>query len=121
MTHSMTQAVLQMKKDAERLPEIDLKIKEMKKVMSGKYDIDKARTVLKETTDGLLPERAVDEFVDKVAAKQDPTANFGHGVINGNEMTTTKLSYISAQSFSKALEDLGERAQLEEGLKGGAL
>ena len=121
VTHSMTQAVLQMKKDAERLPEIDLKIKEMKKVMSGKYDIDKARTVLKETTDGLLPERAVDEFVDKVAAKQDPTANFGHGVINGNEMTTTKLSYISAQSFSKALEDLGERAQLEEGLKGGAL
>jgi len=121
VTHSMTQAVLQMKKDAERLPEIDLKIKEMKKVMSGRYDIDKARTVLKETTDGLLPERAVDEFVDKVAAKQDPTANFGHGVINGNEMTTTKLSYISAQSFSKALEDLGERAQLEEELKGGAL
>lgn len=120
VTHSMTQAVLQMKKDAERLPEIDSKIKEMKKVMSGRYDIEKSREILKTTTEGLLPERAVDEFVDKVAAKQDPEANFGYGVINGNEMTTTKLSYISAQSFSKALEDLGEKAQAKQ-MKGGAL
>lgn len=116
VTHSMTQSVLQMKKDAERLPEIDLKIKEMKRIMGGRHDIEKSRELLKEVTHGLLPESAVDIFVDKVANLQDPNEKFGVGVINGNEMTTTKLSYISAQAFSKALEDLGENPQeLEDG------
>lgn len=121
VTHSMTQAVLQMKKDAEKLPEIDDKIKNMKKVMGGKYDVEESRDILKETTEGLLPEKAVDEFVDTVAENQDPSENFGRGVINGNDMSTTKLSYINSQSFDKALEDLGEEVEQEEQLKGGAL
>lgn len=108
VTHSMTQAVLQMKKDAERLPEIDAKIKEMKKVMRGNYDIETSRTMLKEVTHGLLPEKAVDTFVDLVKEQQNPEDKFGVGVINGNEMTTTKLSYISTQAFGKALAELGE-------------
>lgn len=120
VTHSMTQSVLQMKKDASRLNEIDGKIKEMKKVMGGRYNIDESRTMLKHVTEGLLPEQAVDEFVEKVAERQDPEENFGHGVINGNDMTTTKLSYISSQSFGRALEDLGERANTQ-GMEGGAL
>lgn len=116
VTHSMTQSVLQMKKDASRLNEIDGKIKQMKRIMGGDFGVEESRQRLKEVTEGLLPEGAVDKFVNQVAAaQQDPEANFGHGVINENEMTTTKLSYMSTQGFAKALEELGESREIEQG------
>lgn len=113
VTHSMTQAVLQMKKDAERLPEIDSRIKQIKGVMQGKYDVEESRQMLKQITDGLLPEKAVDIFVDKVSEQQEDKTVFGQGVINGNDVTTTKLSYISAQAFGKTLQALGTQAKSE--------
>lgn len=116
VTHSMTQSVLQMKKDASRLNEIDGKIKEMKRIMRGDFDVEESRQRLKEVTDGLLPEEAVDKFVDQVyEAQVDKSEKFGHGVINQNEMTTTKLSYMSASGFTKAIEDLGSLSDLEQG------
>lgn len=111
VTHSMTQSTLQMKKNADKLPEIDLCIKEMKKVMDGRYDVEYSRNMLKDITEGLLPEGAVDEFVNKVAATQEPGKPFGYGVINNKETTTMKLSYASAKTFAKAIQDLGEEAE----------
>lgn len=106
ITHTMTQSVLQMKKNADKLPVIDQSIKQMKSVMSGKYDVEKSRQVLKEVTAGLIPEQAVDKFVDMVSAKQEPGAKFGVGVLNGTDMSTAKLSYKSGKQFGKAIKDI---------------
>ena len=108
VTWSMTQSTLQMKKNADKLPVIDKGIKDMKQVMDGRYSIEESRTLLKQITDGLLPEKAVDTFVDIVAEKQDKSKNFGHGVINNMPTTTMRLAYASAKSFEKAINDLGE-------------
>lgn len=119
VTHSMTQSTLQMKKNADKLPEIDLCIKEMKKVMDGRYDVEYSRNVLHDITSGLLPEGAVDEFVDKVASIQEPGKPFGYGIINNKETTTMKLSYASAKTFAKAIQDLGEEADQKTEQTGG--
>ena len=111
LTHSMTQSTLQMKKNADKLPEIDASIKQMKKVLDGRYSIDQSRTILKGITEGLLPEKAVDTFVDIVADRQMPGEKFGFGIINNKETTTMKLSYASAKSFEKAIQNLGESVQ----------
>jgi RNA polymerase rpb2, domain 6 len=117
ITHTMTQSVLQMKKNADKLPVIDQGIKDMKSVMSGKYDIERSRQVLKEVTNGLIPEQAVDKFVNLVAAKQEPEAKFGHGVLNGTDMSTAKLSYKSGKQFGKALKDItNEQIGLDDDL-----
>ena len=110
MTHTMTQSVLQMKKNADKLPVIDDGIKQMKSVMSGKYDTESSRKILKEVTNGLIEPKAVDEFIDRVAAKQDEkisgTKLFGSGVINDTETTTTKLAYATGDNFGRALSNI---------------
>lgn len=111
ITHSMTQSTLQMKKNADKLPQIDTGIKEMKRVMDGRYSIEDSRSVLKSITAGLLPETAVDTFVDQMAAAQDPTKKFGYGIINNTDTTTMRLSYASAKSFEKAIQTLGDPNQ----------
>lgn len=111
VTHSMTQSTLQMKKNADKLPQIDLSIKEMKKVMDGRYSVDQSREILKNITDGLLPPSAVDTFVDAVEKHQEPGENFGYGVINNKATTTMKLSYASARSFERAIQNLGEETR----------
>lgn len=117
ITHSMTQSTLQMKKNADKLEQIDSGIKEMKKVMDGCYGVEESRDVLKTITAGLLPEGAVDTFVDKVAEKQTQQDTFGFGVINNKETTTMKLSYASAKSFEKAIQDLGKEVQEQNGME----
>lgn len=110
LTHSMTQSTLQMKKNADKLPEIDAGIKEMKRVMDGRYSIEQSRQVLKRITDGLLPEQVADTFVDLIAAEQeDPSQKFGYGVINNKPTTTMKLSYASVKSFGKTIQNLGDK------------
>ena len=116
VTHSMTQSTLQMKKNADKLPIIDGGIKQMKQVMDGRYSVEQSRQILKSVTEGLLPEQAVDKFVDAVAKHQEPGEKFGYGVINNKETTTMKLSYASAKSFEKAIQNLGEEAAQEEGM-----
>lgn len=116
VTHSMTQSTLQMKKNADKLPIIDGGIKQMKQVMDGRYSVEQSRQILKSVTEGLLPEQAVDEFVDAVAKHQMPGEKFGYGVINNKETTTMKLSYASAKSFERAIQNLGEEAAQEEGM-----
>lgn len=109
VTHSMTQAVLQMKKDAERLPEIDERIKLVRHVMNGqqKMDNDTASEVLKRATEGLLADGVADKFVDAVVDRQGPNAEwFGQGVINNKELTTTKLSYSNVKGFGDSLADI---------------
>lgn len=108
VTHSMTQSTLQMKKNADKLPTIDASIKQMKRVMDGLYNVEQSRSILKSITDGLLPEQAVDIFVDKITERQEPGKKFGYGVINNKETTTMKLSYASAKTFEKAIQNLGE-------------
>lgn len=114
VTHSMTQSVLQMKKNAEKLPAIDQGIKDMKTVMSGKYETEESRKILKDVTDGLLEKEAIDKFVDQVAEKQDDPKHFGSGVINKTEMNTTKLAYENADKFADALKELSENTQNTE-------
>lgn len=112
VTHSMTQAVLQMKKDAERLPEIDQRIKMVRGVMNGqrKLDNDTASGILKKATEGLLTDGAADKFIDAVVDRQGPNAEwFGQGVINDKELTTTKLSYSNIAGFTESLTDIAEK------------
>lgn len=116
ITKSMTQSVLQMKKDADRLPEIDGRIKQVRQVMNGqrKMDNDTAIDVLKKATDGLLDESVVDKFADVVIERQGKDAEwFGQGVINDREMSTTKLSYSNVKGFSESLSDIGEKEAKE--------
>lgn len=107
ITHSMTQSVLQMKKNADKLPEIDKGIKAMKTVMSGKHDVETSRETLKLVTEGLISPQAVDEFIDRVAenGRED---RFGYGVINHTETTTMKLAYSTGNTLGKALVDMGD-------------
>lgn len=114
VTWSMTQSTLQMKNNADKLGTIDAAIREMKKVMDGRYSIEDSRTTLKRITEGLLPEGAVDTFVDKVAELQEPGEKFGFGVINNKPTTTMKLSYASAKSFEKAIQTLGANTVANE-------
>lgn len=113
MTHAITQSVLQMKKNADKLPEIDQNIKTMKTVMSGKYTHEESREILKEVTAGLIDESAVDEFVDRVSAKSHGD-KFGYGVINHTDTTTMKLAYSTGSTLGKALIDMGEDIELAE-------
>lgn len=115
-THSMTQSTLQMKKNADKLPIIDEGIKAMKKVMDGRYSVETSRTILKNITDGLLPEGAIDQFVDGVAKEQVQGKNFGYGVINHKDTTTAKLAYASAKSFEREIQNLGKETANEDGM-----
>lgn len=115
-THSMTQSTLQMKKNADKLPIIDEGIKAMKKVMDGRYSVEASRTILKNITDGLLPEGAIDQFVDGVAKEQVQGKNFGYGVINHKDTTTAKLAYASAKSFEREIQNLGKETANEDGM-----
>lgn len=108
VTHSMTQSVLQMKKNADKLPVIDQGIKDMKTVMSGKYGVKESREILKQVTDGLLEPEAIDKFVDLVSAKQTGK-KFGNGVINNTETTTTKLAYATGDNLGKALMNMSNQ------------
>lgn len=114
VTWAMTQSTLQMKNNADKLPVIDAAIKEMKKVMDGRYSIEDSRDTLKRITEGLLPESAVDAFVNEVAKLQEPSEKFGYGVINNKPTTTMKLSYASAKSFEKAIQKLGTQTVANE-------
>ena len=117
VTWSMTQSTLQMKHNADKLPVIDNAIREMKKVMDGNLTVDESRSTLKRITEGMVPEKCVDVFVDSVVRLQDPSKKFGDGVISNKPTTTMKLSYASAKTFEKAIQDLGtETAQIKEAL-----
>lgn len=115
MTHTMTQSVLQMKKNADKLPIIDESINKMKAVMAGKEDAEQARETLKDITKGLIPEAAVDKFVDIVVDRQanlpyrTEMTRFGDGVLSGTGMTTTKLAYITGNNFSNAIRKVAEQ------------
>ena len=114
VTWSMTQSTLQMKKNADKLLVINDSIQKMKAVMDGIKSTEESRSILKAVTKGLLPEAAVDEFVDKVSELQTENKDvfFGYGVINHQDPTTTKLAYASAKTFERAISDLGEEGRL---------
>ena len=107
----MTQSVLQMKKNADKLGPIDSGIKDMKTVMSGQYPTEDARAVLKVVTDGLIEPEAVDKFVDLVAAKQKGEM-FGYGVINNTDTTTMKLAYTTGDSLGRALKNISNDSDI---------
>ena len=112
VTHTMTQSVLQMKKNADKLPEIDRDIKEMKAVMAGRYGKEESRAKLKQVTDGLLEPEAIDKFVDIVSNKQtDKQDHFGRGVLNATALTTTKIAFnTQAADLGKALLNISEKS-----------
>lgn len=111
ITQTMSQSVLQMKKNANMLPVIDGKISDLRKVISGNCPPHEARGMLKMVTEGLIPEKAVDTFVDMVNDRQDQAhgvnrSRFGNGVINGNKPSTATLSYQIEDRFTESLNDL---------------
>ena len=110
VTHTMTQSVLQMKKNADKLPQIDNDIKDMKAVMAGKFDAEESRKKLKKVTDGLLEPEAIDKFIDIVKSKQtDRQDHFGRGVLNATALNTTKVAFnTQAADLGKALINMSE-------------
>lgn len=108
LTHTMTQSVLQMKKNADRLGEIDDNIRQMKAVMAGRMTPEQSRQTLKIITNGLLEPQAVDKFVDLVVDRQQyDQKHFGRGVINETPMNTMKMAFESqSANFNKAFVNL---------------
>lgn len=107
ITYTMTQSVLQMKKNADKLTEIDGKIALMKTVMSGKFDVETSRQKLYEVTEGLVPQEAVDIFVDRVAVRQTGD-RFGQGVFNNQDLSTNKLAYTASANFGRSVMKVAE-------------
>lgn len=110
VTYSMTQSVLQLKKNADKLPEIDDKITQMKTVMDGRYDIETSRAKLLDITKGLAPEGAVNKFVDVVKARQEQIAiesgqpmnpQFGNGVLHSTGASNMAFAFMSETTFTK--------------------
>lgn len=100
VTHSMTESVLKLKKNADSLPYIRETIKEVRKVFEGEYPNDIARERLRDVTYGLLKPEIVDDFCDKVIAKQRPNEQyFGRGVINNIEVGNAQLGFAHETEF----------------------
>lgn len=112
VTFGVTQSVLQMKKNADKLGEIDAVIKEFKTVISGKYDVETSRETLHNQLDGLVPTEAIEKFVNLVAERTEEGKKFGNGTINKTDMSTTKLSYKTGQAFTSALKKMDENLVL---------
>ena len=122
ITWTQTQSTLQMKHNADKLPVINEGISKMKNVFAGGQrgcNTPDARKILYECTAGMIPKAAVDEFVDKVAQAQGlsrieqrlkgkDAVKFGEGILSAPENATTRqLAYMSASSFSAAINQIG--------------
>ena len=84
----------------------------MKQVFAGKFDIETSRQKLKSITNGMLPDHAVDQFVDMVAARQIPDAKvFGKGLLNGTSMSTTKMAFTSSDNFARTLNKVTRKVE----------
>lgn len=103
VTYTMTQSVLQMKKNADKLNYIDNCITQMKQVMGGKYGVEESREILLKITDGLTPPACINHFVDLVAERGEDQTRFGAGIFNNTDMSTAKLAYTSANTFNQTL------------------
>lgn len=104
---SMTQSVLQLKKNADKLPYIDGCIKEVKKVLSGDASADNGREGLHLATRGLVHGDAVDEFCDIIESKQEKGAYFfGKGVLNNIEMGNSQLAYANESKFIEEVRNM---------------
>ena len=129
VTWSQTQATLQMKRNADKLPIINEGISKMKNVFAGGQrgcNAAEARKTLYACTNGMIPKAAVDEFVDKVAAAQGLTrvaqyakgknaVKFGEGILSAPEKATTKqLAYMSADAFGESLRAIGDENEVSK-------
>lgn len=112
VTYSMTQSVLQLKKNADRLVEIDDKITRMKVLMDGSKSIEDTRTELLEITKGLTPPESVERFVDLVADRQAKAGfqnqPFGTGVLHSTGSSNNAFAFMSESTFVRQL-----RSQME--------
>lgn len=107
VTYGATQSVLQLKKNADKLPMVDKNINDMKKIFGGEYDKDIAREVLKECVRPFVDAPIVDEFCDRVEEKQPETAyKFGEGVINNLEMGNTQLGFKNEVEFIETVREM---------------
>ena len=104
VTYGATQSVLQLKKNADKLPMVDKNINDMKKIFAGEYDVDTSRELLKECVRGFVAPKIVDDFCDKVVAKQPENAyKFGQGVLNNIEMKNTQLGFKNEVEFIESV------------------
>ena len=104
VTYGATQSVLQLKKNADKLPMVDKNINDMKKIFAGEYDVDTSRELLKECVRGFVAPKVVDDFCDKVVAKQPENAyKFGQGVLNNIEMKNTQLGFKNEVEFIESV------------------
>lgn len=113
VTYSMTQSVLQLKKNADKLPEIDDKISRMKLVMDGQYDFETSRAELLDITEGLAPAEAINKFVDTVYDRQRTIARetgqpmnmqFGAGVLHSTGSSNAAFAFMSETTFNKHIQ-----------------
>lgn len=104
VTHGMTQSVLQMKHNPKKLPDIDQKIKQTRKVMEGEFTARESRDILKITTEGLKPTSLIDKFCDEVDKQCQTTSEFGYGVVNNTGMSTMRASYSGSHNLSEIIE-----------------
>lgn len=116
VTYSMTQSVLQMKKNADKLTDINNRISWMKIVMDGNAPVEESRNKLLEVTEGLAPVEAVNKFVDLVVDRQKALGleneNFGVGVISQTGLSNVSAAFMSAATFDRHLSKLSKEAPL---------
>lgn len=109
VTYSMTQSVLQMKKNADKLIEIDDKIARMKVIMDGSFYPEETRSQLLEITDGLAPKEAVNKFVDVVIDRQQQFGygdqKFGTGVLHSTGASNNAFAFMSETTFTKQINN----------------
>lgn len=118
-----TQSVLQMKKNADKLPQIDAAIKQVKQVIAGETKegevIDKlmGRGMLKQATDGLINPEIVDRFCDLVDARTGNYPRFGHGVVNNVRKGVSQLGYVkSKEEFNNAVIQMADGDNTKEAI-----
>lgn len=114
IAQTQPQAVLQMKKNADKLYEIDAGIRSMKAVFSGRYDAHESSEHLKSITAGHIPPAAVDKFVEEVVNNQIPSDKFGQGILNSSSLSTTKLAYTSDATFAQAVKNISKQTQYDK-------
>lgn len=114
IAQTQPQAVLQMKKNADKLHEINAGILSMKAVFSGRYDEEKSSEYLKSITAGHIPPAAVDKFVTEVSKNQIPSEKFGQGILNSSKLSTTKLAYTSDTTFAQAVKNISKQSEYDK-------
>lgn len=108
VTHSLTQSVLQLKKNADQFEAINETIEVVSSILTGDntskakremLEQSTARQVLKTVTRDYLDEEIIDNFCNVVEERQKYLGYFGKGVLNNVELGTSQMAYFNQKNF----------------------